>query len=101
MQQKRFASALVRVMFGSNKAYILYDGIISILLLATTMVFFNQTFNINAKLNHKANIQGELISALYYKIDNPDSTEFKGVKIEDADKEICALKADEKICINK
>lgn len=86
----------------NKKGYILYDGLMSIIILSTTMLFFNQLFIVNNKIKIASDTKIEIMNKMRYGIDNNyyqgivDSVE---LAIEGTN--YCGILQNEKICIEK
>lgn len=89
-------------MISSKKAFVLYDAIVSIVLLTGSVLFFNQVFVINSQQNIKAQEKSIVINALYYGVDkNYATTKYNDVDLFIEKGEYCGQKGEIKICIIK
>ena len=86
----------------NKKGFILYDAIVSFMLLSSTLIFFNQIIYINSQFDIKNDNKQQIINQLYKKIDNKDIVyDTKGVTIIIEEKKYCGVKDEQKICIFK
>lgn len=95
-------SELVKVILLSNKkGFVLYDALVSLMLLAGTIIFLNQIFVINSKANIKYQLKNEVINGLYYRIDHPEALDYNGVSFSVESNQLCGTKDNEKVCISQ
>lgn len=86
----------------NNSGYILYDGIVSIILLSTTILFFNQIFVINSKINIKTQHEMQVINSIYWGIDNNFyQGKFNDVRLYGNNNQYCGVLDESQICIKK
>lgn len=100
VRKSRLESVKV-TLISNKKGFVLYDALVSLMLLAGTILFFNQLFVINSKANIQYQLKNEIINSLYYRIDHPEATDYNGVSFSVVDAQLCGTKDNEKVCISQ